>query len=266
LYAWGQVAYLEVQGRCVLAIATSLGIQLWSVNGDQLVFYYPLNSLSSYADDDDKDDDERFMKGVASCMDFLCVGCSNGNIVIFNCSGKGDWNKFPISYNLRTDQVPISAMSATDALLVTGNDSGAIMGFALEKHFLCVFTFPGCGSPCTCLCQTEKLICAAFATGHLRLFRSDIKELIFEITAHTRTITGMSLNHAHTELAVCSKDQHINVWSLPSFESRETSEISLMYADCIENKICTGIAYLSNEQLCVAFYDEEELQLFKRLK
>jgi WD40 repeat protein len=263
--AWFQVAYIEVQGRCVLAIATNLGIQLWSMNGDQLVFNFSLNSQSSYADEED--DDERFMKGVATCMDFLCVGCSNGNIVIFNCSGKGDWNNFPISYNIRTGhQIPISAMSSTDALLVTGNDTGTIMVHSLESNFRCVSTFPGCGSPCTCVCQSENLICAGFATGHLRLYRSDIKELVFEITAHTRAVTGMSLNHAHTELAVCSKDQYINVWSLPSFDSRETSDISLLYADCAENRICTGIAYLNDEQLCVAFYDEEELLVFKRLK
>ena len=40
------------------------------------------------------------------------------------------------------------------------------------------FSFDGYGSPCTSLICTEYLICAAYATGHLRLFRFDIKELV----------------------------------------------------------------------------------------
>lgn len=246
----------------MLAVLSNLGVQVWSMFGDTMMFYFPLNSILGF-----ESEEEKFVRGVAALRDFFCVGCSTGNILVFSCREGGN---FPLLHNLESEKVAISSLASSPSLLVAANDNGKIFGYSGNDAFEQSFTFPGYGSPCTALCQREHLLLAGYATGHIRGFRTDIVELTFEITAHTRAVTGLSLNTAErgggSELASCSQDQHLHVWGLPDFRSNASSRVSLLYTDCLENKMCTGVAFLSGGRVCVAAYDEDEISLFRKMK
>lgn len=189
-----------MQGKCVLAVASNLGIQIWSMYGDHMIFYFPLDSLTTATGGGLQDsDDDKFMRGVTTFLNYLCVGCSSGNILIFNCKDQESSN-FPLISNIETtnQRIPITSLASTSSTLICGNDIGKIIGFTCTTTtttdivmrsqtllsnnnnviFDNQFSFDGYGSPCTSLICTEYLICAAYATGHLRLFRFDIKELV----------------------------------------------------------------------------------------
>mmetsp|Transcript_46471 Transcript_46471/g.92048 ORF Transcript_46471/g.92048 Transcript_46471/m.92048 type:complete len:318 (+) Transcript_46471:124-1077(+) len=258
-----QASFLDVQGKCVLVVLSNLGVQLWSMYGDTMMFYFPLNSILGF-----EGEFEKFLRGAAALQDFFCVGCSTGNILVFSCRDGGN---YPLLHNLESEKVAISSLSSSSTLLVAANDNGKIFGYSGADAFEKCFSFPGYGSPCTALCQQGDLLLAGYVTGHIRGFRTDIIELSFEITAHTRAVTGLSLSKNErsgtgTELASCSQDQCLLVWGLPDYRSSSSSRVSLLYSECLSHKMCTGVAFLSGERICVASYDEEEIDLFRKMK
>lgn len=248
---------MDLHGKCVLAVLSNLGVQVWSMYGDTMMFYFPLNSLLGF-----EGEEEKFVRGVTALRDFFCVGCSTGNILVFSCKDGGN---FPLLHNLESEKVAVSCLASSTTLMVAANDNGKIFGYAAGDAFEQTFSFPGYGSPCTALCQNESLLLAGYATGHIRAFRTDIAELVFEITAHTRTVTGLALNST-SELASCSQDQYLHVWALPDFRSAASSRVNLLFSECLENKMCTGVAFLTGGRIGVASYDDDELLIFRKLK
>jgi WD40 repeat protein len=223
-----------------------------------MMFYFPLNSILGF-----EGEEEKFVRGVAALRDFFCVGCSTGNILVFSCKEGGN---FPLLHNLESEKIAMSSLASSPTLLVGANDNGKIFGYSGSDAFEQTFTFPGYGSPCTSLCLRDSLLLAGYSTGHIRGFRTDIMELMFEITAHTRAVTALSLGPGGSELASCSQDQYLHVWALPDYRSSASSRVSLLYSQCLENKMCTGVAFLSGGRLCVSAYDEEEISLFRKMK
>ena len=264
----------------MLAVLSNLGVQVWSMYGDNMMFYFPLNSLLGF----EAGHEEKFVRGVTALRDHFCVGCSAGNILVFS-SREG--SNFPLLHNLESDKVAISclasaacATASSSPLLVAANDSGKIFGYSAGDAFEQCLSFPGYGVPCTALCQRDTLLLAGYSSGHIRGFRTDIVELCFEITAHTRAVTALCLspavqqqqggssssNSKVTELVSCSQDQMLHVWALPDFRSSASSRVSLLYTSNLEHKMCTGAAFLSGERICIAAYDEEELMIFRKMK
>lgn len=175
-----------MQGKCVLAITSNIGIQIWSMHGDHMIFYFPLDSSTiGVLSGDDTANDSHFMRGVTTFLDYLlCVGCSTGNILIFNCKDRESSN-FNVIHTIDTlDKTPISSLTSNASNLICGNDSGKIVGYSCSMTgssnviFEKIFSFLGYGSPCTSLICTEYLFCASYATGHLRIFRFDVKEMV----------------------------------------------------------------------------------------
>lgn len=257
----------------MLAVLSNLGVQVWSMYGDNMMFYFPLNSLLGF-----EGEEEKFVRGITSLRDYFCVGCSTGNVLIFSCREGGN---FPLVHNLDSEKAAITALASTSspssALLVASNDNGKIFGYSPSEAFEQKFSFPGYGSPCTALCLRDTLLLAGYATGHIRAFRTDIVELVFEITAHTRAVTGLTLSTAQwgererstergCELASCSSDQYLHVWAVPDFRSNASTRANLLYSGLLENKMCTGVAFLSGERICVSAYDEDEVMIFRKMK
>eukprot|EP01038_Epipyxis_sp_PR26KG_P006472 gene6472-8902_t len=258
-----QASYILLQsGVYIICVVSNLGLQIWNATGDTMLYFYPLHAVPM------GDDEHAFMRGVATGVNFISVGCSMGSVVVFSVSS--DCKQFSLLHTLDTDNnnsnsgTPISALSTTNSLLVAGNDNGQLFGYKSDTAFEHAFTLPGQTFPCTALVQpTENTLVAGYASGHIRIFRTDIVELCVEITAHTRSVSGFSLFPANNWLATCSIDQIVQVWQLPDFHSLASSQVELLYSKCFENKICTGIAFLGRDRLSVASYDEDELILLE---
>lgn len=205
--------------------------------------------------------------------DYLCVGLSNGGVLVFNGCNQSEGCDFPLTHNISTDHgVPISAMAATNkqdsgegnsaAILAVGNDNGKIVGFRAQEAFMEAFSFEGYGHPVTALAVHETVLITAYSTGHIRLFRTDIIELCVEITAHTRIVSGLTV---HQNLFIsCAHDQYVHIWTLPDFRSRGSCDVTKLHTELLENRICTGVAALSKDRFAVACYDDEEIAVFRR--
>jgi WD40 repeat protein len=210
--------------------------------------------------------DSSFVNGIASDGNHFSVGTSAGKILVFDCSTGLSDSMFPIIQRLDSESscIPISAVSCSTTLIAAGNDFGTIFLYRPLDGYSSSDRFKGTGSPCTALAQNEHLIMAGFSSGHVRIYRADINELTMEIAAHARAITAMDYQESTELLATCSADQQVFVWSMPTFTSKAHKTVNCVFSTSLENRICTGIAFLGEEKLAVSAYDEEEVVVFCR--
>ncbi|RYH00640.1 hypothetical protein EON65_48970 [archaeon] len=224
-----------------------------------MLFYYALSSLLGTLQDD-----SRYMRGVTGQDNFLCVGCSTGTITVFDCSGDLTRGNYPLLHSLETLNHSVYALNSSPSLLAAGDDYGNIFVYRIESAFERAFTIRGAGQPCTCLFNTEFVVFAGFSTGHIRVYRTDTTELAIEIAAHVRLVSGLSYNEELQLAASCSPDQVVHVWSVPNFRSKANSSLDCVFSQQLENKMCTGVAFVGDHKLAVAVYDDEELVVLNR--
>lgn len=225
-----------------------------------MLFYYAIKSLRPIEIDEDL-----FMRGVTVVQESLCVGLSNGLVAVFKCSARCfDANDFPLSHKLNTDKAAVMSLSSSDSTMVAADENGKLFGFDARNAFESAFSFPSYGYPCTCTCQKGSLLYAGYSTGHIRIFRTDIKEMAIEIAAHRRCITGLALHPRLNLLCSCAQDQVINIWNVPNFQTRAESVVALAHSEVVENRMCTGIAFLDSDRICVTTYDDDELVILQK--
>ena len=205
------------------------------------------------------------MRGVTSLTNCVCVGTSNGSIMVF---------RFNLSVGVSTGHLStttieplynssITALASSETTLCGGNEVGDIFVYNTEfdKDFRFVVKFPGTGAPCTSIC-CEK------GTGHIRIYRPNICEISIEITGHARSITGMVISPHHDYFATCGEDQFFQVWKIPDFSNPDFADSlkkdCLLFCEKLENRLCTGIAFLSKNKIAVASYDDENLAIFQK--
>jgi WD40 repeat protein len=249
-----------VQRRSVIAIMSDLGVQIWSMDGEHMLFYYALSSLLGT-----QFEEGRFMRGATGLNNFLCVGCSTGSILVFDCSGDLQRGNFPLLHSLESRGQAISVLSSSSSYLTAGDDMGNIFCYKIDDAFELGFSISGNGVPCTALFNTTYAIFAGFSSGHIRVYRPDTRELAIEIAAHVRMVTGLTYNEETQLAASCSSDQYLHVWSVPDFRSKANSNLDCVYSSVLENKMCTGVAFINEHKLAVAAYDEEEISMFHRI-
>lgn len=257
-----QVKFVSIQGVTVLAVLSDQGLQLWSADGDNMIYLYPVSSLMS-----SDQTDQSFVKGISSDGEHFHVGTSAGKVLVFDCSSGLSGGTFPINQRLETETsttIPISAISSSPTMISAGNDFGSIFLFKPKDGYSLSGSFKGNGSPCTALAQNDHLVMAGYASGHIRMYRADINELTVEIAAHARAVTAMDYQESTEFLATCSADQQVFVWSVPSFTSKSQSTVNCVFSTSLENRMCTGIAFLGETKLAVSAYDEDDIVVFLR--
>ena len=159
---------------------------------------------------------------------------------------------------------PISTLASSSSCLAAGNENGDVYLFDQNAGFERICKFTGSGFPCTALCIKEDIVLAAYSSGHIRLFRSSLQELAVEVTAHVRTITGLSIHPTLYMAASVSEDQHMHIWTLPDFTSYASAEMDLLCSSHVENRKLTGVAFLNDDQIGVVAYDDDEVTVFTR--
>lgn len=253
------MSFIRVGTTNALAIMSNMGTQLWSVHGDTMIFQFPLSAIV-----DSDPHEEHYMRGVVASRDFLCFGSSLGSIVVFNCDHLVDGHDFPLTHTINTENVPISHLAMAGHLLAAANDNGRIFLYRSDEAFVEAHNFNGGGFPCTAIAMNDQLLIAGFSSGHIRLYRTDIFELSIELTAHTRTISGLVLNSAGTMFVSCSQDQYVHVWSVPDLRSRGGMSMIKLFSELLEDRICTGVAFMSGDKIAVTSYDEEEIVILHK--
>jgi WD40 repeat protein len=166
----------------------------------------------------------------------------------------------------------VTVLSSTKSIMCGGNEKGDIFvfnsNFKGEYTLACKFT--GSGNPVTAICcQIDcNTIFAGFLSGHIRIYRPNISEMSIEITAHVRSITGIIIDPKSEYFATCGEDQFFQVWQVPEFSSPNYVDSMkknvLLFCEKIENRLCTGLAFLTENKIAVASYDDESLVVFQK--
>eukprot|EP01039_Chlorochromonas_danica_P009290 gene9291-10255_t len=256
-----QSKFVQVQGHSLIAITSDLGVQLWTADGDNMLFYQALATVLGSSGEEDG----RFMRGITGQDTFLCVGCSTGGIAVFDCSKDLHKGQFPLLHVLEGKGHAIYALSSSPSFLSASDENGNLMLYRIDSAFELVFSISGKGVPCTALLNTDHVVVAGFASGHIRVYRIDTRELAVEITAHARLITGLTYHPEMQLAASCSADQYVHVWSVPNFRSMANSSMDCVFSHRLENRVCTGVAFQGNDKVSVTCYDEDDLVVFNRL-
>jgi WD40 repeat protein len=220
-----------------------------------MIFFFALSTIVSAGEEDGN-----FMRGIAQQDDFIAVGSSMGNILLFGLSGRG--GDISMRQNIAASKSPISALSSSSKYLFSGTDNGDLIFLDSNCAFAEAHKFPGNGTCVTSTAAFEDKVVAGYSSGHIRIFRVDIFELAVEITAHARCVMGLAAASDKSSFASCGEDQCINVWSLPCFSSQSSNEVDLLFTEKIDNQLCTGIAYLPSNRIAVASYDTDSAIIF----
>jgi len=254
-----QAALVNVTSTLFLVITSSEGTQIWSVDGMELKSFLPLNTMTC------GEAQGHFCRGITGTgSGYICTGTSSGSVVVINVPARGGEG---ISFfdNLETKRdCPISTLASSSSVLAAGNDDGDVYIFDTSAGFECTRKFMGSGFPCTSLCVKADLVIAAYSTGHIRLYRTALKEIAAEVTAHARTITGLCIHPTLYMAVSVSEDQHMHVWTLPDFTSYASAEMDLLSTCTVENKKLTGVAFINDDQIGVVAYDDDEVTIYTR--
>lgn len=158
--------------------------------------------------------------------------------------------------SLDTVDSPISCLASSELVLAAGNDNGDIYCFDPNEAFLKQATFEGEGFPCTAIAARDDSIVAGFSSGHIRVYSFFQREILVEVAAHARCITGLCMHPNLFLAASCSDDQNMHVWSIP--------DMAILSTNVVENKKLTGISFMSGESVGVVAYDDDEISVFSR--
>lgn len=65
-----------------------------------------------------------------------------------------------------------------------------------------------------------------------RIYRVDLKELVVELSAHSRNINAISFHPRLPLFASVGEDTFVHLWSLPDSEAKGTNEVIHTYEHC----------------------------------
>lgn len=256
-----QAAFIATKCSTFLVITASSGAYIWSEDGSSMHFFLALSDIVS------GDIDFQFMRGIAGNSNSAFVGTSFGHVLEISIPNpSGDYG-IEHTTTVSASSHPISCISTHDNYLICGDDNGSIKCFQTSPrlHDHPMFSKNGDEYPCTSLVSKNDMIIAGFSTGHLRLYRISTAELVLELTAHIRCVMGLALHPTENLVTSTSEDQYVCVWAFGDFASKASKSMDLVCTEKLDNRLCTGIAFLAEDRIGVTSYDEEDLAVLQRL-
>ena len=258
-----QASFITIAGTEYLAVASNLGIQLWLNDGSAMLFSYSI---------DDSSFENSFLRGIAGGLRecWFAVGSSDGEIIVFDTppSITPGSSKVVVHSKLSTERSPIITLVASPKLLIACNENGDIFGFNCENLiFQKIFQFNGGGVPCTSLILRDEVLVSSYSNGCIKVYRLGILEMSAELAIHGGSINALSIHSELDIFASCSDfDQTVCIFSFPTFINRPACYVELLSSNKLENKLLTGLAFISHDTLAVSCYDNLELGILKNLK
>ena len=254
----------------ILVVSTCSGVQFYSENGEYLVFFYPssqlLDSLSSSSSSGGYGvvPDYCECTCVASSRDAVYVGTSLGPVLVFNLISEEE-----ISYNKYIDvgsseKCHISAVACDDDEIFCGTENGAIHSVSASNCSNQGRIATGQGFSVLQLIAKNSMLIAGFADGHVRIYNSSSRDIVYEISAHSKMISGIAASFDQGYFATCSDDHYVRVWGLPNLNG-PGKHIKLLQSERVDNRLLTGLALLPNGDLCASSYDDDDIAVLKRL-
>jgi WD40 repeat protein len=252
---------VNVKGASFLVITSSIGVYIWSSDGTSMIFFLAVRDIIK------DDSDFQFMRGIAGNSGSIFVGTSCGDLVEISIAGTSEKYDIEHSITINVTTSPITCLTVTDTFLICGNDNGDVKCFQTTPHIHDnpLFSRSGYQYPCTCIIANNDTIIAGFSTGHLRGYRISTGDLVVEVAAHVRCVTGLALHPYGNLFASCSEDQYLCVWNFSDLSSRSYKHMELVSSEKLDNRLCTGICYFEDDRIGITAYDEEDVAIFQRL-
>ena len=261
-----QAKFVQLVSRTVLVVTMSLGFQIWSSDGNSLLFTLDPETINSSG----MHDGFPVCRGIASVGDYIYVGDSNGGIVCLQLKGQ----EFEVLSTTTTfsgtgKPVGIMCMNASDNLFSVGNEIGELFCYELSSSSptptTSFFEFQQTGFAITSICCRGDAVITAFSSGHIRIFRvtpdrvSQGSGLVVEISAHSRCINALALHPTKYSFASCGEDGRLLIWELDSSDFK----INLVHSELISHKLLTGVIFLQDCKLALSAYEEEIVGIYE---
>jgi WD40 repeat protein len=250
------VRFIKLHGNDFLAIACENGFQLWTADGERMVF---LSQLSELIDDTDRRRN-LFMSGATSTEEeYLYIGSSLGHIFVFevlnaNCEGT------KLKTVMKKTEHPITFLDAVGKVCIAGDENGGILichSNSLDSELL--HSFEGAGFPCTSIASRPSFFAASFSTGHLRFYSLKNYSLQFEITAHVRPISAIDISSDGEVVVSCGEDKVVQVWNCSDLEKGAMRPPTHLAEDSNSPGLLTGIALATNNKILASVFELTEI-------
>lgn len=249
------ISFISVGTDELLAITSSKGIQIWNAAGTSMRYFAEIKTFI----DSNTITLEDYMIGTASIEPYtLCIGDSRGNVhILEGVNNSGDDFRLVQSVNNNSTTgniVPVTAVSTSDNYMAFSDEYGNT-SFHMNSNsndYKQVWLSEGNGSCCTSLVSLRDAFIAGYSNGVLKVFRADLSELVYEITAHSRCIQGLSVDHDNALIASVSEDQLLSIWSYDSEFSWESTHR-------IDDRLLVGVAFIEEDTLIASAYDDMHL-------
>ena len=286
------ISYLACGSSSVLGIASDHGFQVWSHEGTRMLWFRNIDEMigetravlselvsRGISTTISTSDTDNFAQGCASCaLDtyraHISVGTSSGSVFVYSSEGEqlhcltGTANGGDREVN--NNMAPITCLAASDTFLVSSDERGCLTVYSIQESYRQTAQIvtsryvsdDSGGFYCTALACSRAVVFAGYTNGCIRVYRADAGELLIEIAAHSRCVTGLSIHPSMNYIASCGEDQTVNLWNVPDFSA--VPSLALVDLQCnvkLENAICTGVSWLKNGNLMCANYDDEQLSL-----
>eukprot|EP00041_Stephanoeca_diplocostata_P036491 m.1334909 g.1334909 ORF g.1334909 m.1334909 type:complete len:277 (+) comp24877_c0_seq7:162-992(+) len=230
---------------------------------------------------------EKYFCGACLISDMLCLGTSNGGIVVCSCTFPpvDDERNTPIIVHRAdlfgahetaiTCLVSETADSASQTMAsadITGRiviwDMEGVTPLLSTGGDLPMFVLSTMESACTSVVLCGGIVAVATASGLISMYHADTKEKLAEIAAHARCINALAVDATGTLMASVGDDSRVFVWRFPGGSTRDDAEpmaqwCRLVFSATVTDKLLTGVVFDPLEgHLAVTAYDSNELLVF----
>lgn len=129
-----------------------------------------------------------FSRGIASHGHKIFIGLITGSILIISIF---DGN-VKLESIMTAHTFPVTDITSDTSLIVSGDAMGNIMVWDPTDDLMLVTQFDGFNQfPVTCLTVLHEVVCAAYASGHIRVYGITQKRLLSEVSLLTLVIPSL---------------------------------------------------------------------------
>ncbi|CAL4067787.1 unnamed protein product [Meganyctiphanes norvegica] len=246
-----QAAWVEINGRVLLVLATTAGVLIYEWDGSILLYAHILPSPAP-------DSPASFCRGIAALLDTkICIGIHTGEVLLFPVDEDGNINS---PEKIRWHARPITALATLCGTLVTADDAGDIViGQTKQGQLAKANTIDSYGCPVTCMRAWQGRLLVGYQSGHLRLFILHNAKILAEVCGHARSVMGLDIAEESGLALSASEDTFVRVWQLGAGIGK--APIEHKYSHGEENVLVCGAVFtdLRGSAYVTTGYDIKEI-------
>uniref|UniRef100_A0A0N5ARR7 WD_REPEATS_REGION domain-containing protein n=1 Tax=Syphacia muris TaxID=451379 RepID=A0A0N5ARR7_9BILA len=229
-----------------LAIATTSGAMIYNPTTEAVMAWFPLNVLES------------------------CLGTSNGQIILFDCS-KANSVTFKKVIAEHNSAIVDIASNNVEKLCCSCDTSGNIVVWG--KYFRSIQRKIATKLSYSCMNFHGRKIIVGTYTGKILVFCSDTGTLLADINAHIRQINAVTCSGdcskvivvGYTTVISISEDSILRIWRFDDENKPDVCKVTCLHSERLENKALVGAQFLDDTgtAFVIAAYDYSKLSFYE---